>query len=467
MRIILGKLNDELLANLALQAGTFCSQVEAAVAYAHGPDHPLLKTCKEKGLRLVFYGLLDEGGAVGVSLLKELLSWGPSRADVRLVKGNFHPKVIWWRGFGAYVGSANLTDKAWFNNIEAGVFFDEAELLSTGAGVQLDELFDHLARQSIPVTNELVAKLESLAQMRRPLDEQAAKLKGKFGELFGHIPDNVGLIVKPSKGAKENKALRRFTTEWMATLQLMRGLAKEFADLRLRPIWVDANAHPAVHFDQFLHAYYYDYVRGGVSEEEDNDLSGLERVEASFKKRRASPAGALKEAARWWAALPTESYGEEEFIRHAAPDMQRRLSKDAFQTMDVQAFTEALRNVNAFRMHARQVTNVEYGLPASHHETMDERVNRLGAWLWAQRSATGKTVRDVLNFVLWGTSPADMEQRLWLGVWSEDYRIAHLGQSTLGEAVGWARPDDFPPRNNRTNKALRCLGHDVKLFSKS
>jgi hypothetical protein len=129
MRIVLGKLNDELLANLALEAGTFCSQVEAAVAYAHGADHPLLRTCKERGLRLVFYGLLDEEGAVGIPFLKELLSWGPSRAEVRLVKWNFHPKVIWWRGFGAYVGSANVTDKAWFNNVEAGVFLDESELV--------------------------------------------------------------------------------------------------------------------------------------------------------------------------------------------------------------------------------------------------------------------------------------------------------------------------------------------------
>jgi hypothetical protein len=107
------------------------------------------------------------------------------------------------------------------------------------------------------------------------------------------------------------------------------------------------------------------------------------------------------------------------------------------------------------------------GLPTDHHENIDQRVDRLCAWLWDQRSPTGKTVRDVLEFVLWGSAPADMEQRLWLGVWGDDYRLPHFGQSTLGEAVGWARPDEYPPRNNRTNKALRSLGHDVKLFSKS
>ncbi len=466
MRTILGKLNDQLLANLAFEACAFCTHVEAAVAYAGRPDHQLLKTCKEKGLRLTFYGLLDEHGAVGVPFLKELLSWGPSRADVRLVNGHFHAKVIWWRGFGAYVGSANLTDKAWFNNIEAGLFLEEAELVLSGVGDQLDDLFDHLAKVSAPVTNEMIAKMESLAQDRRRVDEQEAKLKAKFAELFKGIQPNTGLIVKPAKGVRENKALKRFTAEWNGTLQLMRGLTKEFLDLKLRPGWVSPDAHPTIHFDQFLHAYYYDYVRGGVERDEDDDLSGLEKVEATFAKHRTDPSAALKDAARWWAGLPSDPHGEEPFIREIAPGMQKELSRSAIQGMTQQSFTDAFGNVNAFRMHARQIKNRDFGLPTNHHESIEDRVRRLCAWLWQQRSPAGRTVRDVLEFVLWGTDPSDMERRLWLGVWDDGYRIGHFGQSTLGEAVGWARPDDYPPRNNRTNKALRALGHDVKLFSK-
>jgi hypothetical protein len=252
----------------------------------------------------------------------------------------------------------------------------------------------------------------------------------------------------------------------MQTLQLMRGLSKEFSVLRLRPKWVDPNAHPAVHFDQFLHAYYYDYVRAVVRANEDDDVSGLEKVNAFFNKHRSNPAEALKEAAHWWAALPTERYGEEVFIRETAPEMQKRLSRDAVKSMDLNSFTEAIRYVNAFRMHARQVKNADIGLPPDHHETIDRRVDRLCEWLWNQRSPKGTTVRDALEFVIWGSHPPDMEHRLWLAVWGGDYRLPHFGQSTLGEAVGWARPDEYPPRNNRTNKALRSLGHDVKLFSK-
>ena len=185
---------------------------------------------------------------------------------------------------------------------------------------------------------------------------------------------------------------------------------------------------------------------------------------AGFAKNKANPAEALRQAARWWEGLPKDLFGEEAFIREIAPGMQQQLSREALRSMNLSAFQDAFRHVNAFRMHARQVKNSEFGLPQGYHETNDARANRLCEWLWNQRTPTGKTVRDVIEFVLWGASPSDMEQRLWLGVWDDNYRLPHFGKSSLGEAVGWSRPDDYPPRNNRTNKALRALGHDVKLF---
>lgn len=126
-----------------------------------------------------------------------------------------------------------------------------------------------------------------------------------------------------------------------------------------------------------------------------------------------------------------------------------------------------MRNVNAFRMHAGQVRNVTYGLDPGHKESAEDRVRRLAHWLWDRRSAGGHRVQDVLEFLIWGDDPPDMERRLWLTVHDEKWKLPHFGQSALGEAVGWARPDDYPPRNNRTNKALRSLGHDVRLYYSS
>jgi hypothetical protein len=188
MKGILGDLNGETLLELAKQGASACSQVDAAVAYARGKNHPLLETCKAKGRKLTFYGLLDEHGAVGPDVLRELLSWDPSLADARLVRGNFHPKVIWWRGFGAYVGSANLTEKAWFKNIEAGIFMDDAELLGNGVGAHLDRMFEHLAKISMPVTPEVVDKLETLAAKREELKNLRTDLRAQFEEMFLPAP---------------------------------------------------------------------------------------------------------------------------------------------------------------------------------------------------------------------------------------------------------------------------------------
>jgi phosphatidylserine/phosphatidylglycerophosphate/cardiolipin synthase-like enzyme len=47
----------------------------------------------------------------------------------RLVSDCYHPKVIWWCGLGAYIGSANLTNRAWVKNIEVGTFLSHQDLV--------------------------------------------------------------------------------------------------------------------------------------------------------------------------------------------------------------------------------------------------------------------------------------------------------------------------------------------------
>jgi hypothetical protein len=42
-------------------------------------------------------------------------------------------------------------------------------------------------------------------------------------------------------------------------------------------------------------------------------------------------------------------------------------------------------------------------------------------------------------------------------------KVHGLGISALGELVGWALPNQFPPRNRRTSNAIRALGYDVTI----
>ena len=186
MKLLLGRLDGDKLAEIASSAATHCTRVQAAVAYAHDHEHPFFESIREReGIHLTFFGLLDESGAVGIPLLRALLAWGADRVTVRLVKGNFHPKVIRWRGVGAYVGSANLTQKGWFENVEAGVFLEEAELEKDGTAEKLDQMFAQLDAISLPVDVELLAKLEQLDNQRRSDAERLAKLLAAFDALFG------------------------------------------------------------------------------------------------------------------------------------------------------------------------------------------------------------------------------------------------------------------------------------------
>ena len=69
--------------------------------------------------------------------------------------------------------------------------------------------------------------------------------------------------------------------------------------------------------------------------------------------------------------------------------------------------------------------------------------------------------RILLNYVVWGNG--SVSARLWNAIRSDDWAIPHVGLSSLGEIVGWARPDEFTPRNMRTSKGLRALGYNVRI----
>jgi phosphatidylserine/phosphatidylglycerophosphate/cardiolipin synthase-like enzyme len=76
----------------------------------------------------------------------------------RLVQ-HHHAKVIWWRGVGVYIGSANLTGSAWYKNVEAGCFFSEEEITDEMAGDIL-AMFKVLEEHATPLTEELLEEMK-------------------------------------------------------------------------------------------------------------------------------------------------------------------------------------------------------------------------------------------------------------------------------------------------------------------
>ena len=194
----MGELNGIRLLDLMNASTAHCSRVTAAVAYATS-NNPFFEHCRDNKLFLDFYGLLDEDEAVAIPVLERFLQDGPLAVNCRLIKGHFHSKIIWWHGWGAYIGSANLTHKAWFSNVETGIFYEDSEIAGNEIGLYLERQFEYLKKYSAPLSPELIKTLRKLHPSRDRLHREKMKWNvfGRFGKciLKSHF-----FAVKPVPG---------------------------------------------------------------------------------------------------------------------------------------------------------------------------------------------------------------------------------------------------------------------------
>lgn len=110
----------------------------------------------------------DHTVPVSPAFLSKLLANVKNNIFCKLVPDCLHCKIIWWKGYGAYIGSANLTGRAWYSNIEAGVFYDENDLYNTGLIEQLEEFFDNLSDldSCIELTKEIIQEQQQLQKLK-------------------------------------------------------------------------------------------------------------------------------------------------------------------------------------------------------------------------------------------------------------------------------------------------------------
>ncbi len=106
--------------------------------------------------------------------------------------------------------------------------------------------------------------------------------------------------------------------------------------------------------------------------------------------------------------------------------MTKVFSKASIDQMDANLFRQAIGHVNVFRIHARQMRNDFFGLPADHHETLEDRIDRLATWLWTSpdaRTESGKTVQQFLRFVIQSLGAN------W--VWSQTHPVDRFQETTI------------------------------------
>lgn len=455
MELVTGGINDLYLRSIHEKGIDSTEEVKAAVAYAAG-DPYLLKECRENGTRLTLWCRYDDSLPVTLNVLKRFLETGSPNYVCKLIPDIFHAKVIWWVGYGLYVGSANLTDRAWFGNIEAGVFLYEDELISSGLVREFELFFSKLDEKSTQLTDEIYRELEDLQRVNRDIDSSARSARQYFNNT--RIIPRLHPLNLITKAVAIETDRAKFINEWNSTLQCLRDISSLVSEGSNMPKWVPAGTPSGIQTDQFLHAYYYNKVRAGSR--------GSKKHWTMHAKNKANPERALREAIIWWSNLDTPPSHEEEHMKDWFPVHRELLARDRIMTLSLEDFSRVVSRVFALLDHAQRISYKSYGLHERLH-SMDsrERVDYFANWLFHQRSVKGRSVLETLSYVLWSGRTTDVPNRIFIASNEEEWKIPHLGISSLGEIVGWVFPDEFPPRNGRTSKALTALGYHVEIHT--
>jgi hypothetical protein len=366
---------------------------------------------------------------------------------------HFHAKVIWWHGIGAYIGSANLSDPAWHGNVEAGCFFDEGEMVASGMDGQLRDFFQRVDAQAAPLTEELFKAIEAREKELSRIAEQDYESRRRF-LATPSIKQWNGLLAAAPRMAADRKK-QTFLKEWFNTLQTLRDIGARISTDESRPSWLTAGVPAGAQADQLLHAHYYHRVI---------DEQRRSRFAEHFERNKANPERALTEAIKWWRDLPSPPSKEDRMLYEWAPILRGELAENRLLALKEADFQAVCERVWSIQDHARRVSNVTLNLPGGAQHAMAEKTKALAHYLFERRAPNGSNVLQTINHVLYGGGIDDVPLRLWDATSDGPWRIEHLGISALGEIIGWALPDRFPPRNNRTSKSLRSLGFDVNTY---
>ena len=246
----------------------------------------LLDCCLKADKPLKIWVRYDYSVPVSLDILKDFLTKRSPNYVCKLVAGSYHPKVIWWREYGAYIGSANLSDSAWVKNIEAGIFLTEEELRENELFSDLEDFFEYLDRRSHPLTEEIYKQLSDWSK-----DEnfQALWQVEKEFEKVRKLPKLKG-ISDVTKEKSQTKKKNNFLSEWNSTLQQLRDIAHRVYSDTYRPSWVPEGTFAGTQADQFLHAYYYDQVQY--------------QYETFHRHNKDNPEKSLVYAMEWWREWP-------------------------------------------------------------------------------------------------------------------------------------------------------------------
>jgi len=451
MRFVANRINSVHLT--AILQNITCSRIDAAVAYVTWADD-FIEFCREKNLALSLFCLCNPTHVPSPAVVQKFID-GPASWSLWLTKDHFHPKLIWFRDRGIYIGSANLTRAAWYSNVEAGLYIDAEEPEYGEIEPQIAAFFEAVKARSRLASKEDYTAIVAFAKTRAPAQAEVDKLlASEFEKKFATVPGGDSPIAVARQHDPSREA---FVREWSGGLEILRKVQTTLAEKHKKygRRWVPARTPLAVEVDQVLNLFYETHIakaEAGI---------GLE-IEALHARNQAAPGKALDAVLEEWCTSVTPEWIRK-VVEHWAPFLRGALSPERLEVMDDVGWREICGKSFAIHTVARQLPNAVLGKPPGTSTDLPERIEWFANFTWVQQTQGGRGIAEVLRFVLWDDSrhPAD---RLWTAITDPAWKFPRIGISILGELIGWARPDEFPPRNNRVSRALYALGVDVQRY---
>lgn len=453
MKLIANGINKYVFSNILPDECDEVDGVLAAVAYGSLPNssaYDLIENCLINGYRMDLWMRYDHTIPVSIGMLNKLLKSQEKNIFTRFIPDILHSKIIWWKGYGAYIGSANLTERGWVDNIETGVFFDENTLKNSDLESQIEDFFDALkSENSLPLTKEYISDMQDMEDAQKQARNEALQAARRRRK----VPEHLGLFSVDKRDSR-SKQKTTFKRNWDEGLTQLRHIAT-LLDENYKPSWVHSDIRKEWHVDQFLHAYYTHKITG------DNNSKPYEKYHL---KNQSNPSHAVTEALNWWKNLSMPPSGESNVLNYIAPRNHALLSKKKIKTLHEKEIAELLLNINAAKTHITKIEPTLFNRPSKTPIDTAERAKLFAEYLESVRNISGQDLRELLYYVLYEGKDTDLWERVFNAGKEESLKLPHIGLNIISEIVGWARPEIAPPRNSRTNKALRALGFDVSLY---
>lgn len=413
----------------------------------------ILDLAERRKVPLSVYTVVDPGRNPALAIAKRLVERSPPSWRLYLTRRFFHANVIWFKGAGCYIGSAGLSDEGRWRNFECGVWFDQQDVLERGLDDQLQDMLHAIRDRSAPATVEDLKKLEELRRARGTrLAPQLKQYDDAADRTLDHLPGQESPLVVAGAREEGGVGRRAFLQRWTNTLTILRKLAVMARGVPW-PSWVDPEVPATIVSDQATEHYYQRHVRyTGQS---------AETIRALHQRNRKDPDMAARRVFEEWSQLPFDE-SKAPWLNEHPSALRSLLHRTALDELDVDRLSAIVFRTHAARDHGRQMANAVLGLPPGAVNTVNERARIYAEYLLRQRSAQGKTIADLLRYVLWGDRDCiDAAERIWHAAHTPKWRLAHMGINILGEMIGYARPEEFPPRNDRVARTLVALGYDA------